>query len=186
MAFKEWAVICRALARGRQALILRKGGIAETNSVFRVEHPRFWLFPTQVHQQDSGIVEDAHPLLAEARKDQPPQGTIRLTHFAEVPCIYHVDDLSKAWKLAGLHLWSQETVASRFNYRTPGLYVIPVRIYRAAPVELPEDPSFAGCKSWVDLGVDLPTADVRPVLSEADFNAVLNTIDRILLPTALV
>ena len=28
-AFKEWAVICEALGRGQQALILRKGGIEE-------------------------------------------------------------------------------------------------------------------------------------------------------------
>ena len=35
-AFKEWAVICRALAEGRQALILRKGGIAEAGGDFRV------------------------------------------------------------------------------------------------------------------------------------------------------
>ena len=27
-AFKEWAVICQALATGRQALVLRKGGVA--------------------------------------------------------------------------------------------------------------------------------------------------------------
>ena len=38
IAFKEWAVICEALALGRQALILRKGGIAETGGAFRPEH----------------------------------------------------------------------------------------------------------------------------------------------------
>ena len=28
-AFKEWAVICYCLAKGKQAIILRKGGLAE-------------------------------------------------------------------------------------------------------------------------------------------------------------
>ncbi len=52
-AFKEWAVICRALAEGRQAVVLRKGGVAEKTGEFQIEHTRFWLFPTYVHQQRS-------------------------------------------------------------------------------------------------------------------------------------
>jgi hypothetical protein len=186
IAFKEWAVICKALAEGKQALILRKGGIAERGGSFRMEEQRFWLFPTYAHQQEAGIVEDARPLLAVAQAERPPEGIVRLAHFAESPCVYHVDDLAKAWRLAGLHMWSQDTVEAKFNYRTPGLYVLPVRIYRAAAgVELPDTQGYAGCKSWVDLGLDLPTTGATPVLSEADFDAVLNTLDRILEPTAL-
>jgi hypothetical protein len=185
IAFKEWAVICRALAEGKQAMILRKGGISETHGDFRVEHTRFWLFPTWTHQQESGIVEEARPLLEQARADRAPEGTVRLTHFAEVPCVYHVDDLAKAWKLGGLHLWSADTVEARFNYRRPGLYVLPVRIYRAGVHDLPDTPFFAGCKSWVDLGRDLPTTGAAPVLDETTFDAIVNTLDRILEPTAL-
>jgi hypothetical protein len=186
IAFKEWASICLALAEGSQALVLRKGGIAESSGAFRVEHTRFWLFPTYEHQQESAIVEEARPLLARARLERPREGIIRLTHFAEVPCIYHVDDLAKAWKLVGLHLWSQETVEARFSYRTPGLYVLPLRVYRVAPVELPDAPEYSGCRSWVDLGRALTTEGATAVLSEDDFDAGLNRIDRILMPTALV
>src|SRR6516164_6222610 len=102
-AFKEWAVICRALAEGRQALILRKGGIAESGGEFEVEHRRFWLFPTYVHQQKDGITPEAIPLLEQVEEGRPPQGIVRLSHFAEVAGIYHVRDLVGAWKLAGLH-----------------------------------------------------------------------------------
>jgi len=45
-ALKEWAVTCRALAEGRQAILLRKGGIGEAGGAFQVEHTRFWLLPT--------------------------------------------------------------------------------------------------------------------------------------------
>ena len=65
-AFKEWAVICKALAEGRQAIILRKGGIAEEGETFRLEHKQFWLFPTYLHQQETGIKPEAHALLAQA------------------------------------------------------------------------------------------------------------------------
>ena len=73
-AFKEWAVICRALAEGRQSLILRKGGIAEEGGRFRVEHTGFWLYPTYAHQQKAGIVADAAPLLEQAEAEKPPEG----------------------------------------------------------------------------------------------------------------
>jgi hypothetical protein len=184
-AFKEWASICLALAEGRQALILRKGGIAESSGGFRVEHTRFWLFPTWEHQHEEDLVESARPLLARARAEKPPEGTIRLSHYAEVPCVYHLDDLAKVRQLAHLHLWSDKTIESRFNYRESGLFVIPVRLFRAATVELPDEERFSGCKSWVDLGRDRSPEGSVPVLSEDDFDSVLNQLDRILMTTAL-
>lgn len=38
VALKEWAVICRELAEGRQIIVLRKGGIREPRTGFSVEH----------------------------------------------------------------------------------------------------------------------------------------------------
>src|SRR5881397_4020800 len=124
-ALKEWAVICQALAEGRQALILRKGGIAEPSGEFQVEHTRFWLFPTYVHQQREGLQERALPLLQAVEKERPPQGVVRLSHFAEVSGVYRLRDLPPALLLAHLHLWSNETVAKRFAYRAPALLVMP-------------------------------------------------------------
>ena len=76
-ALKDWAVICRALAEGRQALVLRKGGIAEHSGDFTLEHDRFWLFPTYVHQQRAGIRPEAAPLLEQAEAGRPPEGVVR-------------------------------------------------------------------------------------------------------------
>jgi hypothetical protein len=186
-AFKEWAVICRALAEGRQALLIRKGGIAEEGDTFRLEHTRFWLYPTYTHQQRDGIQPEALPLLEQAERDRPPAGTLRLSHFAEITGIYHIHHLAAALILQDLHLWSAETVAKRFAYRTPGLYVMPVRVYQAAMVhELPESPKYAGCRSWVELDRSLPTDGAAPVLSDDAFTDLLRTLDRRLNPTALV
>jgi hypothetical protein len=185
-AFKEWAVVCRALAGGRQALVLRKGGIAEDGGEFRVEHTRFWLYPTYVHQQQGGVRPDAAPLLAEAEADRPPAGVVRLTHWAEVAGVYHLHDLAGALKLGGLHLWTPQTVASRFAYRSPGLYVLSVRVYRAAQAfELPETPYYAGCRSWVELERELPTEGSTPVLDDDAFADLRRTLDTLLEPTAL-
>jgi hypothetical protein len=184
-AFKEWAVICRALAEGRQAIILRKGGIAEAGGEFRVEHTRFWLFPTYVHQQRAGITAEAVPLLEQAEAERPPEGVVRLSHFALVQGVYHVQDPVGALRLAGLHYWSQETVQARFLYRTPGLFVLPARVYRAPQVyEIPDTAAYAGCRSWVELDHELPTDGATPVLDDEAFREVLRTLDRLLKPTA--
>jgi hypothetical protein len=184
-ALKEWAVICRALADGRQALLLRKGGIAEAGDGFQLEHRRFWLYPTYVHQQRTGIRDDALALLDQVEAERPPAGVVRLTHFAEVSAgLYRVHDLAGALILSGLHLWSAEAVRSRFAYRTPGLFVLPVRVYRAAqPFDLPESPAYAGCRSWVELETGLPD-EGTPVLTDEAFRAVLRELDERLNPTA--
>jgi hypothetical protein len=185
-AFKEWAVICQALADGRQGVILRKGGIAEAGGDFVVEHTRFWLFPTYVHQQRAGIVPEAFPLLDRVLAERPPQGVVRLTHFAEVGGVYRVRDLTRALILAHLHIWSEETVRARFAYRQPGLFVIPVRVYSAAePVELPMTPYYEGCRSWVELEKELATEGAQPVLTESAFDDVHRNLDLLLNPTAL-
>jgi hypothetical protein len=180
-ALKEWAVICRALAEGQQALLLRKGGIAESSGEFEVEHRRFWLFPTYVHQQKDGIVPEAAPLLEQAEADHPPPGIVRLTYFAEAAAIYVVRDLADAEKLAGLHCWSKQTVQSRFEYRRPGLFVLAVRVYRAPQMfDLPDTAKYAGCRSWVELDRALPTEGATPVVKEEAFAEVLRTLDRLL------
>ena len=47
-ALKEWALVCKLLLEGRQAIMLRKGGIDEKG--FWVEADEFFLYPTYFHQ----------------------------------------------------------------------------------------------------------------------------------------
>jgi hypothetical protein len=183
-AFKEWAVICRALAEGRQAIILRKGGIAEEGGEFAVEHNRFWLYPTYLHQQESGLHPDAAELLRQVEAERPPNGLVRVSHWVEVAGIYQLHDIVSALKLQPFHLWSLETVTKRFFYRSPGLYALPVRVYRAAAVELRETEYYAGCRSWVELERDLDADYSAPVLSDAAFADVRRRLDDVLQPTA--
>ena len=170
VAFKEWAVICRALAEGRQSLILRKGGIVEPEGVFRVEHDKFWLYPTFVHQMETGIVEAYRPLLERVRADA--NGRVHLRHVAEVVRVLHLTTIEQAHSLAGLHGWSEETVTARFHYRTPGLFALLVRVSEATPHEVVETDDYRGCKSWVRLEQSLPTGETRHVLDDAAFAEV--------------
>ena len=184
-AFKEWAVICRALADGRQSLILRKGGVAEAGGAFEPERRRFWLFPTYLHQTRAALKPDAWPLLNAAESARPPDGKVWLAHFAEVSAVHHVEDLDALLRLDPLHEWSEETVRARFAYRQPGVYVLAARVYRVPEtIEIPDTAYYAGCKSWVDLERAVPTDGAVPVLSDDAFRDVERLLDLLLPPTA--
>ena len=65
---------------------------------------------------------------------------------------------------------------ARFAYRTPGLFVLPVRVYRAPQAfEMPDTAEYAGCRSWVELDSELPTDGATPVLDDDAFREVLRT-----------
>lgn len=179
-AFKEWAVVCAALASGRQTLILRKGGIHEGRDGFRVEHGEFWLFPTGFHQQRHEIIPDAWPLLDELQSRGEPNGH-ELSLYAIVEDVWHVLDRSTLARLSGRHVWSEATVEQRFHYRTPGLFALTVRVYRRpTPFAIANSPDFAGCKSWVELPSALPTSELQPVLDERSFSTQRDEIHELL------
>ena len=152
IAFKEWAVICKALADCRQTIILRKGGIADEGGLFKPEHDRFWLYPTYVHQQTAGIKPQALPQLQQVEADRPPVGIVRIQHFVEVTAVRFLDTLETALAIGPSHIWSEETIRQRFHYRKPGLFELTVKV-TAIPmaIDIQETPEYAGCKTWVTL-----------------------------------
>ncbi len=167
-AFKEWAVTCHALAAGRQSLLLRKGGIHERNGRFEVEHKEFWLFPTRFHQDLDEIRDEARPLLQQVVAEAPLPGFVSLSLYAMVDDVIELTDESLLSRLNNLQILAGHTLHERFHYRQPGLFVLPVRIYRRAePVTLVDTPHFAGCRTWVDLEQDIDTAGLTPVLTDA-------------------
>ncbi|MBY0459295.1 MAG: DUF1802 family protein [Gemmataceae bacterium] len=167
IAFKEWAVICQALAEGRQALILRKGGIAEEGGEFKPEHSEFLLYPTHFHEHRAGVKPAFASLFDAAEAQRPPAGVIRFTHLVRVESVDYAADLDAALALDAQHAWTPEVVRQRFHYRAPGLFVLRVKAFALArPVEVVERPEFAGCKTWVPLCAPVETAGATPVPTE--------------------
>jgi hypothetical protein len=166
-AFKEWSVIVEALGAGAQTLILRKGGIAEGKNGFAPQHDRFWLFPTQFHQQ----LEKTKPEAARFNSETPDaSGTARLLYWAEVTDTVFIADEELIPKLNPFHLWKEEVIRERFHYRQPGLYLFIVRTHRApAPVEIAVTAQMEGCKSWLEVPVEIPSGEGIPALLESDF-----------------
>ncbi|HEX3725049.1 MAG TPA: DUF1802 family protein [Pirellulales bacterium] len=169
-AFKEWAVICLALAQGEQVLILRKGGIVEEGGQFRPDHPEFLLFPTYSHQGSDSVVPLARSWLMEIEAEQPEAGTVDFRHWAEVTSALQVRSLAAVLRLRGQHVWSDEVVEERFHRWREAIYALVVRVYELPqPVTLELREEYTGCKSWVELETDVPTAGSRPVLGDAEF-----------------
>lgn len=171
-AFKEWAVVVDALGRGDQILILRKGGISEGRGGFQVDHPEFWLFPTQYHPQGEAVIPAAaerHAARCAANPPDPARVTIEFG--ARVVEWHRLEDLATANRLKGQHIWKDEVIAQRFDWgREQSIFALAVRVVRlASPVVLPVVPAYGGCKSWIELEQDLPLGEATPVLDDALF-----------------
>jgi hypothetical protein len=179
IAFKEWAVVCAAVAIGRQTIILRKGGIDEGGEGFRVRHGEFWLLPTRFHQDVAALVPDAEPLLRAMQQREPPAGKFCIELYAVVEEVFEVREFETLERLASQHILSKESVAQRFHYRHPGLFILAPRIYRMPNFfEIDDSPYIAGCKSWVELPQPYPTAGALPLVDDATFATQIAAIRR--------
>ena len=175
-AFKEWAVVCRALAEGRQIVILRKGGIAEGPRGFEVTDREFFLLPTYLHQAPESVIPEWRDALAGAV--DPTPGRVTLSHYATVASWGPVRTLEKLHALRGLHIWSDATVEERFHrWAEESVIALMVRVYALpAPVTLPSLPAYGGCKSWITLAEPVALDGARPVLPDGDFERRLGEV----------
>lgn len=149
IGFKEWTLICDALGRGEQSIILRKGGIAEGRAGFRFQHDEFLLFPTLFHEQLSKLKLPADTPLPTER----PRGEIEIRHRVRVEWTRDITDLAVVRSLAPFHLWRDDVIEERFRYdEKQGVSLAFVRVSTlSAPFIFPDAPKYGGCRSWVTL-----------------------------------
>jgi len=160
---KEWVIVCEAMGRGEQSVIVRKGGIAEGRSGFAFRHSDFFLFPTFFHEQVDKVRVDG----AEIPKARA--GEIEIRFFAKVIAAKHVTSWETVAALEPLHILQPSVVRERFDYdEAPGLHVALVRVFRLAPSWIfPDAHRYGGCRSWVMLPECPTEIRLKPVLTEA-------------------
>jgi hypothetical protein len=162
IGFKEWTLVCNALGKGSQSLILRKGGIAEGRAGFSFKHDEFLLFPTLFHEQTRHLkLPPETPLPA-------PSQEITVHFLAKVLWAREFSDLSAIQRLAPFHLWTDALVEERFRYDNRlSLNIALVRVFKLSqPLTFPDSPQYGGCRSWVSLPD--PESHLVPVLSDAE------------------
>lgn len=178
IAFKEWTLICEALGRGAQSLIIRKGGIAEGRDGFRFKHADFLLFPTLFHEQVAKLRLPAETPLPVARAD----GQHEIRFAAQVEWTQDVTDWAKVQALAPFHIWTEAEIEKRFRQDDqPGASVAFVRIHRlSAPLIFPDAPKYGGCRSWIDVPEPLAGTEFVEVLDAGTHNARADAVRAVL------
>src|SRR5438093_2730277 len=105
-ALKEWALVCKRLLDGTQAVMLRKGGIDEKG--FWVEADEFLLYPTYFHQMAEKVRPEFADECARLLSSPPPEGTLRMPGVARVVETIEVRRPEGMASLRGLHPYNEE------------------------------------------------------------------------------
>ena len=159
IAFKEWQVVCEALAAGRQTLILRKGGIHEGRDGFAWKHERFTLFPTRFHNQGEGVKPADWASFGEEGLSEWEEGeVVPIRWECEVSRAVTLSSWEEVMALDGQHVWTEETVRERFDWEMKGMKGQSLHAAFVTTRELSEpfDIIYAkkhhgGCRSWLEL-----------------------------------
>ena len=178
LALKEWAVAVNALVSGKQIVVLRKGGIHRDDKDFRIVHPEFLLFPTYEHQAPELLKEQYHPDLAEPLEEDDIEGLVTLSAWTEVTDVVELRDEETLARLSPYHIWTNDYAQKRLHWRPKyPLTVALLRVYRLQqPQALPILDDYVGCRSWVDLGQDVPLAYMEPVLEEGEYQSAVDAV----------
>ena len=180
IGLKEWAIVCDLLTEGRLALLLRKGGIHESGGpgVFELEHPRFLLFPSWLHQKPQ-MIKEADRSRVTVYGAEPREITFHAV--GEAARIWQLRDRTSFDKLDDLHCWTPAQIDMRFGYKPENpLYLMAVRVSRlAVPRTVANHAEYAGCKSWVPLRPAdvVDDAGATPVILDDAFAAIVKRVD---------
>ena len=177
-ALKEWATVVKALEKGDQTVILRKGGILETDSGFKIESKKFLLFPTFEHQELKNIKSNYQKYLEKVKNEQPENGSNIITSYAEVLDDADVSSDEKINALSDFHIWSESYIQERKNWMPEKpLKAIFLRIFKIPQRKIPIKSEYQGCKSWININDEIPVGE--SVLSDEQINSKLEKFKEI-------
>lgn len=181
IAFKEWEVVCDALASGRQSILLRKGGIHEGRRGFSFAHDSFLLFPTKFHARTPHIRDGSF----EPSPEWQPGDLVTITHRAEALRAFTITDWDQLASLRDLHIYSDDTLKDRYFWEGKGMaagsiHLALVRVFSITPsISFIYEKKHAGCRSWINLDVEkgISRPNSVPSLSQTEFQNVSKRLE---------
>ncbi len=151
LAFKEWSFIVDALGKGRQSIVLRKGGISEEGGDFDLKGKKFILYPTLFHQAEQMLKPQWLPYL-DGNRFYPAQDKVKIQYYAEVADSSIITDWNRIEKLNNWHAWKEEVIRERFERWNKSVNLLILQTFELPQIyELDVLPQYGGCKSWTDL-----------------------------------
>jgi hypothetical protein len=178
-AFKEWAVVVRALLEGEQILDVRKGGLREDGRHFDLHATRVWLYPTAEHQKPELVKPAYRHWVDETIAAAPSDKSIRIEGWADVVAVATITDPDDLAKLASRFIWTSDYAESRLSWkRRDPLWVLALRVHNLVdPIMVPWRDEYGGCTSWVELDglpPDPTSVPSEPALSDESFASRLD------------
>jgi hypothetical protein len=168
VGFKDWALVCEALGRGEQTVLLRKGGIAEGREGFGFRQAEFFLFPTFFHEQIEKV------RVADAEIPKAREGEVEIRYYAKLEVEKEITSWPDAAALEPFHILEESVVRERFHYKKAGLHVALVRVFRLPqPWIFPDAPAYGGCRSWVKLPEAPAETRLEPVLRDREHQEIV-------------
>jgi hypothetical protein len=97
-------------------------------------------------------------------------GYVPLRALVRIDGLFHVEREDMLPALEEHHVLKAETVAKRFHYRKPGIWVLRARVWRGEVAHsVVVTPEQAGCKTWVMLETALDTNGLTPVFDDVEW-----------------
>jgi hypothetical protein len=177
VALKEWDLVISAMLAGRQAILLRKGGILESENQFELEHKRFLFYPTFVHQDPRMTKPEFR---GEIRRVSAEPEQVELRGYGEAAAIFEVPGRPQMDQLFDLHPWETPLIDMRFTYRPEKpLYLVVIRaLALPSPVMIANTIEYAGCKSWIPLQEPVSIEDAAQAMPEEKLRALIGRIGK--------
>ena len=171
-ALKEWSKTEKAIERGEQVLLFRKGGINDSKGSFQIKENQFVIFPTSFHSSSSSSSENDD---VDKVPDMKKGDAVPISIVCRVTRAWQTSDKSVIKSLDRFHALREDEIISRVNYKPNEPYsILEVRAYVLPKDEfvLPADvEKYGGCKSWIEkLPFGIPdTTSLPPVLDQRDW-----------------
>ena len=177
-SLKEWATVIKALESGKQTVLLRKGGILEIASGFKIESNKFLLYPTWEHQEFHHIKPEFHNFLEDVKSNHPEEGFNIVTSFAEVLDEADITSEKTIEKLSSFHIWSDSYIKERRNWKPEKLMkAVLLRVYKIPEIKISLKPEYQGCKSWININEEI--LEGQSVLNSEDIQSSMEKFKEI-------
>ena len=177
-ALKEWSTTTEALGKGHIIAIWRKGGLNES---FNVHQSHCILFPTFTHQHQEKIKSSFWYLFDQSVQPNK-DNQLKIKYWAEIQGVIEIETFDQLLRISNELINTNEHLYSSWNlYQDFKGKVLLLRVYALCNhILITNSPEYSGCKSWVELKIDIPKSGSKPVLPFKEFNRKARLIKNLL------
>ncbi len=187
-ALKEWAIALESLEQGKTIMLLRKGGIKESQGKFLVprdgaERPlrdRILLYPTYEHQQPALLKPEYQSRVTPVVSGWHPQ-QVTISSWAEITDVLPVSEENTVKALLPFHIWNEQFIGDRLKWKPhQPIYILLLRTYKLLTSQVIDyRPQYGGCTSWLDLDSAIDIDNTQPILTDDIYNQLATKIRQI-------